>query len=238
MIVAKQGASAAAFARRKDTELVAPDNAFQVLHDWQLEEFGYMPRQLNPGYEQRVAVPSTRRTDGFGSFPLSKEHQFFWYELLLWNVDGLLGDEAVKEIWVRLTAHNMAFTDGHSREQGYRDFITGANPNGSPIEISGIVCTGNVIQQVFAGDRYRHFEAIDLTQPPPKEYEPHLIQWCTEQTLDRRGDQWAVSRFPHFKNWLGVSFGVPLPVYGVGNTNKIKIEFAERIAGKYSPYVG
>lgn len=233
----------AQYIRRKDVNLYAPDNAFQVLHDWQLAEYEYLPRQFNPDYEQAVAVPATRRMRGFGSLPMSKEWQFYWFESLLWNCDGKLSDEAVKEIWIRLTAHNMAFTDGHSREQGYQDFITGANPNGSPMEFSGIICTGNVIKQKFAGVKYRWLEALDITKAPPKLLDvvkdrPYLIQWATEQTLQRRGDRWAVSAFPHFENHLGVPFGVPVPVFGIGGENTIEIEYAEKIAkGSYTPYV-
>lgn len=76
----------------RDTLLRVPNDggtyAF-VLHDWQLPEFEYKPRQLVNGYEQKKAMPSTRMLWGrdpegriydFATF--SKEWQFWLLDLI------------------------------------------------------------------------------------------------------------------------------------------------------------
>ena len=79
----------------KDVGLSVPldGNFYRVMHDWELPEFDYKPRQYDPAYEQMKPMPSTRmmwdcKPSDF--VPLSSEWQFWIYDLLDWASGGQL----------------------------------------------------------------------------------------------------------------------------------------------------
>jgi hypothetical protein len=80
----------------RDVNLTVPTGMYaRVLHDWELAEFDYKPRQMVAGYK-KIPVPSTRMmwgrnpADGriYDFIPFPKEWQFWLWDLLKYTLDN------------------------------------------------------------------------------------------------------------------------------------------------------
>lgn len=256
--------------KTKDEELTVPEGGdfFRILHDFELHEYNYKPRQFGNGWEQDTptAMPSTRmlwgcRPNDF--IPMSREWQIWLYELLNWAVDGRIPAGDMNQIgslqwaYANLIANHRAFTDRHSPEDGFADFVTGRNITAKPYQWKCLHTSGNIVKKVqypvsvdaWVRTNCIAIEALDLRLPPPKlewllKEKPHLIGWATEQGVAKLPNgRWVVARFPQLKVAARVNgipeVGTPFPVVGVGGVNFIKKSHVSAIASgaNYSPYV-
>lgn len=113
----------------KDVNLTVPDGTFgRVLHDFELSEFGFKPRQLAIPNYKKVPVPATRMLWGryndriYDFVPFAKEWQYWLLDLLDYTTDKRLprGEveyyytvEAGKEIRGSQTPYSFVkYTDG------------------------------------------------------------------------------------------------------------------------------
>lgn len=236
-----------------DTGLRVPNDGAkygQIAHDWQLESFSFLPRQLSPEYEQRIPVPATRPLRGVPDDFMIVPHdwQYFIYDLLDWVSNGLLPEAALTRAYVSLTEDHRAFTDGHARENGYCDFVTMTNMGKIPYHWKALACTGNLVKIIGTQGAYFIIETLDITAPPPAVKDvinkPWLIHWATEQGLDKIGNHsYVVARFPQLRyeqRQLNLNeTGTPYPLMGIGGRAYILKEHISRLqnGASYSPYV-
>lgn len=234
-----------------DTGLTVPAGRFaQVAHDWQREEMDYLPRQLRPDWERDIVpVPSTCPLHGVMDdfMPLSREWQFFIYDLLDFVTAGNLPREALLRAYISLTEDHKVFTDGHARENGYADFVTWTNLQAKPYEWKSLACTGNLVKILDTFGQFFVIETLDVTKTPARVADviarPWLIHWATEQGIDRlpgKEPRYTVARFPQLKvelRRLGLEeMGTPYPLLGIGGVNLIEKSRVFRIGGGYSVY--
>jgi len=243
-----------------DENLIVPRDGeyFRILHDFELDEYKYKPRQFNPGWEQQTptAVPSTRMMWGCRPsdfVPMKREWQFWLYELLEWASDRLIPRGDMNEInslswaYANLIANHRAFTDQHAPENGFADYVTGRNEAAKPYEWKSLHATGNIVKRIShpasatAWHRTNCYaiEALNLSKPPPKlgyllDKTPYLIGWATEQGVTQLPDgQWVVSRFPQLRVPLSAAkfpeVGTPFPVVSRDGVNYIKKTHVVRI---------
>lgn len=241
----------AAFVRR-DVGLRVPTsgNYAILLPDHKLAEFNYKPRQLNPEYGAKYAVPATRQfMQPPGHVTLPDAWARRWLEMIQWAANGLLSQRQLESVWWNLIRNRTAFTDNYSPQNNYRDPITGANPGRPNIGWATLGMIGNLLRLRGRQNGYQAIEVFDLRLPPPPLEEiiaqPWKWHWATEQSIvelprdAEGGRQWVISNFWHLEDALGLVTGIPVPLVSLGGIQWVDFDHIERIdnGAAYSPYL-
>lgn len=206
----------------------------RIRKDTELEEFDFFPRQSGfPQVDKNAVIPATRRFKGVQFVTLSDAWCWRWVDMIHWASDYCITYQEAVHIWRELISEHTAFTDGRSPEAGFRDPITGENPDKSNIQWANIGMIGNIVKVGTKG-----VECLDMTQPPPSLEDivsrPWLWHWATQQTPSG-----VISNFPHIESVVGVPCGVPVPLVSIGGWQAMKdINYFERVknGARYDVY--
>jgi len=121
--------------------------------------------------ERRLTVPQTfvifKGNKDVNEFvQLSKEWQWFIYELLIYDSPGQT-EEYYLAAYESLVADHRAFTDLHHKD-GYTDYVLGLNleKNDPYYWKRSLTCKGNVVRGYKDGT-HLIVEGLDITKPPP-----------------------------------------------------------------------
>lgn len=190
-------------------------------------------------YPETVRMWGERPTD---YVPLSKDWQWFWYHLMEEACQHTLNKIEMKNAWFSMTQHGRAFTDRHTRNQGFTDHVLGVNLN-SPqgdMQHMSITCGGNLVKILGEQSGYYVVEAFNLMQPPPDPSiaieQNWLSHWATQCTVLKLPDgRWKVMDFPQLR-----PFGSPFLMVSRTGTNLILKSHVREVKNStvYSPYVG
>jgi hypothetical protein len=218
----------------------------QVKHDFETEDWQYKPRSIILNYKKEPPLnplPDTAYLPGCKPndfVPLSKEWQFFWFDLLRLASNGTKTQPELLIAWEDLTKQGRAFTDFHSTAYGFTGYVLGINLNSnSPIQHKSISCGGNIVKKVGTDGGKILIKALNLSNPPPKAEDVwgkwHLIHWATQSTIQEISDgAYRVVRFPQLGSW-----GVPFPLVSLNGINKIDPSWTKPLSGGQviSPYL-
>lgn len=224
--------------KARDIDLTVPDDGYkyvQVKHDY--EFFGY-PRQQDwrikyaiPAIlnEVRLAAPNIERIPlpyrgrTYDYVTLSREWQFFLFDLFKWSVTPSTPMGKHEGTYKNASNPTMTFdrytpgsllwyysemiqdarshTDAEPVEEGFQDFVTGRHAGKKPYSWMCKTTTGNILRVLKDMGKYWLVEAMDLSKAPPPiadiANKPHLLHWATQQDMVKRPDgTYVVSRYP------------------------------------------
>lgn len=172
--------------------------------------------------------------------PLNKAWQEFWFGLLVKAADGTMTYAQLLDAWASLTCDKRAFTDQHSVQNGFCDFILKENMGAKPISIKTLSCGGNIVQIKSKGIRIS-FRTLDIRNAPPKIddvwNDQAVIHWATECVrVPEKGypnKSYMVDKFPQLKGR-----GVPFPIVSMKGINSTWMFRLKQINNgqEYSPY--
>lgn len=185
-------------------------------------------------------IPSTVRFNarpGYPDFvPMPALAQWWWFGLIKF-VSGL-PDSAVRDIWTRVTANHVAFTDNNGRDNGYRDHVLGQNMEAEDFRVASLTTSGNLLEVIESSGAYWKVKAMNFGGVLPSYSEaltrPGLIHWATEV----RGN--VVSNFPDIEGYFGVPLGLPVPNPSLAGTQYIAKELVVETSNgaEYKIYSG
>jgi GH25 family lysozyme M1 (1,4-beta-N-acetylmuramidase) len=207
----------------------ATGNYAQVVHDYEIGE----PRSITLNYKKDPpanALPETfellNPKEGF--FPLSDAWQLWWYSLLRVASYNLIPDEELREAWRSLTEDSRAFTDHHSRVNGFTDYVLGINLYAKkPMMIKSLTTGGNLVKILSRSGTRFTIECLNFSKaPPPVEdvwlKKPWLYQWATSESVLKLPDKsFRVLSFPQLHSYNGT----PVPVGSFDGTQIIDRKF-------------
>jgi hypothetical protein len=208
-------------------------------HDYEL--YGLSRPSRNGSPERTLGLPETVKVSYPIFMPMTLSWQILWVELFslskfqtLYNQLGEAERDYINTAFKSVTTGYRAFTNGHGWNDGYCDYINGANLGAAPMEQETITCGGNVVEilgnkeRIGGVDVYK-VRTLDGSKPAPDPLtiEPWLVFKATvsvrQKVLDSRG-RWdgksyiesAVTPFPQ----LGGA-DVVIPFMGKGDFNYI-----------------
>ena len=245
-----------------EMKLYVPDTGTykKVGHDFESEYWHYQPRSSNVNLNNHddpptSALPDTAKPkiDRFNA--MSKAWQFFWRDLC-WYFAPHYSEAEINAKMGEIMSDTTALTDNHAAENGYRNWVTGANPDGKDLAIKELAFGGNILQVLDDNGYEVTAKAFDPSLPPPTVEEAiksGLIQWTCQSTCYRldNGDWDGIKNakpFPSLRDEDGVKIGVPYPLLGLGG--RIVFRVSQPPSGskcntlsdisneaEYSPYV-
>lgn len=218
--------------------------AARLLHDYEL--YGVSRPTHNGAHLKALGLPETIKAVYPDFMPLTKAWQFYWADLFSLSRFGRLYNElaplekiVIKTAFRSVTAGYRAFTNRRGWDDGYADYLNGANTHADPMEQETINTGGNVVEllsdKVRTGgkDAYR-VRTLDGHKPPPDPLQVNHIKtpWLVfKATISRRekimiGDVWTGK----WKENIVIPFDqlqghdVPIPFMGGGEVNYIEAE--------------
>lgn len=224
------------YLKRFDRGLTVPavGRFYRLLHDHELEEYGYTNRMTIP-------YPSTRqfwrKPD---SVPFGRVWQEWYYEVLNIASGRLLSDTARISVWRDVTADHVAFFDRHSWMNGYTDYVQGLRGI-ADMEIITLGMTGNLVEVLGTEYGYLKIRALDALKSPPDPAsflkDNAVCHWATEASIQDR--RFVIANFPKFEPFLGAGWGVPVPVMSLGGSQLVHPTHVERVTNgtAYSIYL-
>lgn len=237
---------------RKDINLRVPDigrRFVMIKHD--TDVLG-APRQYSTTWDPdpRPAVVNTKwglitkwNDRVYDYVALSEQWQWFLWNMLDWASGYLLPRGKIERfytkttnsgtfaeatpgsltwVYVNLIEKSRSHTDSASAETGYRDYVTGRNPNATkPYAWLMRPCTGQLAMVKNDLGSKLELETIDLFKPCPTmdelEAKPWLYGWATQIHIDGR-----VTRYPQIKEAFEVQglppAGTPIPFMSMGGS--------------------
>lgn len=187
---------------------------------------------------ETVYLPGNKPND---FVPLSAPWQEFWLEVMDLASGKTLTRAELLTAWEDLTKQGRAFTDFHSVEYGYTDFILGRNlfSTKGPIQHKSLSCGGNLVKRIGVHSSGKYIiEALNLSKAPPDPAEtlrkPWLIHWANQETVLRLTDgTWKVVDFPQLR-----PYGTPFLVVSSTGTNLIEPSMVKPVSNGsvFSPY--
>ena len=196
---------------------------WQFIHDFQTDVWQHLPRPIvleykkfRPPAERSLPATVPLRGPNAGEFtPLSEHYQLLWFNMIDYASEASHSYDALDEVWRNVTISGRALTDGHSRGQGYADYILGENMEGPPMAIKYLTLTGNMLRQTRRSGTKIYFETLDIRKPAPDvEWvmeRPWLCHWTTESTVIPYKKGYVVSRW-HWNFAGGIKYGTPFPL--------------------------
>jgi hypothetical protein len=207
------------------------------IHDGKrfIPEFVQLLHDDQTRWKFRNGLPETYPLYHSHFVTLNKEWQEFWFRQFIrpgWT------EKQLKNAWQGLIKDKVCFTDNHAPQNGYIDFITNPDADGSGIGHKTITTGGNVFKVKgtarFAGLDYYEVETLDGTLPPPDvtmASHPWLIHKAVTRTNITEPD--GLRRCDPFPQ-LG---GMDVPSLLISNgPNYIRAEWTRPVGGVSSPY--
>ena len=184
----------------------------QALHDYQCDKWGYEPRQPK-GYRGGLpeTIPAAKNQNG-AFYPLSREWQTWWFELLRRANYGMYTDSQLKTRWTALTKNGVAWTDDHAWDNGFCDYIQGVNIGANPMALKALWNGGNVGKVLNERGRLLTLECLNFSKSPPPiadvwEKRPWLYFWASSATwIKLQNKTYIVTPFPQMS-----PCGCPIP---------------------------
>ncbi len=230
---------------KRTFDVPASGKYYQTLHDYENINREYKPRSIALNYKKDPpynalpeTIPLLNKKEQF--FPLPKEWQLWWFELLQLASGEMFSDAELKKRWESLTDDSRAFTDNRSRVNGYADFVLGVNVDKKPMMLKSLTTGGNIVK-VLAEDVDRlTIECLNFSQSPPRiedvwEKKPWLYQWASQETVVRIPNKtYVVLPFPQLNPYNGS----PVPVGSLDGTQVIELSNVKKLGngGRYNIY--
>ena len=199
---------------------------YRLLHDW---EHGLKRVAGKPMPE---TVPTTKQQ--FTS--LDKSWQYFWYELLELAAPEMMHTDLMVA-WASLTHDKRAFTDRHSVQNGFADYVMNLNISKKPISIKEISCAGNIVKALRKEKGRIVVECFNGSRPAPNSFDiwnncPGKVHWAMEISTLVYKKKWTSGNFPQLHGR-----GVPFPLISMTGETRFSLDRVVKIPNGqlYSP---